>query len=384
MRESLMIRSKLPQVGVTIFTRMTQLANQHGAHNLSQGFPEFDVPSGLMDLVEKHMRAGNNQYAPMQGVPTLREQIALKVSELYGASVDPETEVTVTSGATEALYAAISAVVHPGDAVIVIEPAYDAYIPIVQLNGGQPICHEMKFPDYRIDWDAVADAVSHKARLIILNSPHNPTGTILTAEDLATLREVVRNTDTIIVSDEVYEHIIFDDHPHQSLLRDPELAARSFVISSFGKTYHATGWKIGYCIAPAYLTQELRRIHQFLTFSSPTPMQLAFADFLKQKEVYRELQVFYQDKRDTFLALIENTRFKPLPCRGTYFQLLDYSALSDTPDTQFAEHLTVEHGVAAIPISAFYQSETDNKVLRFCFAKKDNTLKKAAEILCKI
>ncbi len=384
MRESLKVRSKLPQVGVTIFTRMTQLANQHGAHNLSQGFPEFDVPPGLMDFVEKHMRAGNNQYAPMQGVSTLREQIAIKVSELYGAGVDPETEVTVTSGATEALYAAISAVVHPGDTVIVIEPAYDAYLPIIQLNGGRPICHEMKYPNYRIDWDAVADAVSRNARLIILNSPHNPTGTVLSADDLATLREVVRNTDTLIISDEVYEHIIFDDQPHQSLLRDPELADRSFVISSFGKTYHATGWKIGYCIAPAYLTQELRRIHQFLTFSSPTPMQFAFADFLKQKEVYRDLPLFYQNKRDTFLALIENTRFKPLPCRGTYFQLLDYSAISDMPDTQFAEHLTVERGVAAIPISSFYQRNTDNKVLRFCFAKNDNTLKKAAEILCKI
>jgi methionine aminotransferase len=363
---------------------MTQLANQHGAQNLSQGFPEFDVPPGLMDFVEKHMRAGNNQYAPMQGVSALREQIALKVSELYGAGVDPETEVTVTSGATEALYAAISAVVHPGDTVIVIEPAYDAYLPIIQLNGGIPICHEMKYPDYRIGWGAVADAVSRNARLIILNSPHNPTGTVLTAEDLATLREIVRNTDTLIISDEVYEHIIFDDQPHQSLLRDPELAARSFVISSFGKTYHATGWKIGYCIAPAHLTQELRRIHQFLTFSSPTPMQFAFADFLKQKEIYCELPVFYQNKRDTFLALIENTRFKPLACRGTYFQLLDYSAISDMPDTQFAEHLTVEHGVAAIPISAFYLRNTDNKVLRFCFAKKDNTLEKAAEILCKI
>jgi len=379
-----MIRSKLPQVGVTIFTRMTQLANQHGAHNLSQGFPEFDVPFGLMDLVEKHMRAGNNQYAPMQGVATLREQIALKATELYGARVDPETEVTVTSGATEALYAAVTAVVHPGDAVIVIEPAYDAYIPIVRLNGGRPVCHELKFPAYRIDWNAVADAVARNARLIILNSPHNPTGTILTAQDLAALRDIVRDTDTLIVSDEVYEHIIFDDQPHLSLLGDPELAARSFVISSFGKTYHATGWKIGYCIAPAHLTQELRRIHQFLTFSSPTPLQLAFADFLKQKDVYRELPLFYQDKRDTFLALLKDTRFKPLPCRGTYFQLLDYSAISDAPDTRFARHLTVEHGVAAIPISVFYQDKTDNNVLRFCFAKNDDTLKKAAEILCRI
>ena len=379
-----MLRSKLPQVGVTIFTRMTQLANQHQAVNLSQGFPEFEVPAGLMDLVETYMRAGNNQYAPMQGVPALREQIAQKTAELYGARVDPETEVTVTSGATEALYAAITAVVHPGDAVIVIEPAYDAYIPIVQLNGGRTIGHKLSYPDYRVDWNRVADAVAQNARLIILNSPHNPTGTIFTAEDLAILKEIVRGTDTIILSDEVYEHILFDGQPHQSLLRDPELAARSFVISSFGKTYHATGWKIGYCIAPAPLTQELRRIHQFLTFSSPTPIQMAFADFLKRKDVYRELPAFYQGKRDTFLSLLKDTRFKPLPCRGTYFQLLDYSAISDMPDTQFARHLTVEHGVAAIPISAFYRDETDNRVLRFCFAKNDETLEKAAEILCKI
>ncbi len=379
-----MLRSKLPQVGVTIFTRMTQLANQHQAVNLSQGFPEFEVPAGLMDLVETYMRAGNNQYAPMQGVPALREQIAQKTAELYGARVDPETEVTVTSGATEALYAAITAVVHPGDAVIVIEPAYDAYIPIVQLNGGRTIGHKLSYPDYRVDWNRVADAVAQNARLIILNSPHNPTGTIFTAGDLTILKEIVRGTDTIILSDEVYEHILFDGEPHQSLLRDPELAARSFVISSFGKTYHATGWKIGYCIAPAPLTQELRRIHQFLTFSSPTPIQMAFADFLKRKDVYRELPAFYQAKRDTFLTLLKDTRFKPLPCQGTYFQLLDYSAISDMPDTQFARHLTVEHGVAAIPISAFYRDETDNRVLRFCFAKNDETLEKAAEILCKI
>lgn len=379
-----MLRSKLPQVGVTIFTRMTQLANQHQAVNLSQGFPEFEVPPGLMDLVEKYMRAGNNQYAPMQGVPALREQIARKSTELYGAFVDPETEVTVTSGATEALYAAITAVVHPGDTVIVIEPAYDAYIPVVQLNGGRTIGHKLSFPDYRVDWNKVADAVAQNARLIIINSPHNPTGTIFTAEDLSILKEIVRDTDTIILSDEVYEHILFDGKPHQSLLRDPELAARSFVISSFGKTYHATGWKIGYCIAPAPLTQELRRIHQFLTFSSPTPIQMAFAEFLKQKDAYRELPKFYQRKRDTFLSLLKETRFKPLACQGTYFQLLDFSAISDMSDTRFAERLTVEHGVAAIPVSAFYRDETDNRVLRFCFAKNDETLEKAAEILCKI
>jgi methionine aminotransferase len=377
------LRSKLPQVGVTIFTTMTKLANQHGACNLSQGFPDFDVPSGLMELVGKHMRAGHNQYAPMQGVALLREMIAEKVFDLYGARVDSELDITVTSGATEALFAAITAVVHPGDAVIVFEPAYDAYVPVIELNGGRPIYHKMSFPGYRIDWNAVADAAK-EARLLVLNSPHNPTGTILTAEDIAALREIVRGNDLFIVSDEVYEHIIFDGKRHQSLLRDPELAQRSFVISSFGKTYHATGWKIGYCIAPAALTKEFRRIHQFLTFSSTTPIQMAYADFMQQKNIYSDLPDFYQKKRDTFLTLLKNSRLRPLSCHGTYFQLLDYSAVSNESDTAFARRLTTEYGVAAIPPSVFYHDRDDYRVLRFCFAKKDETLKKAAEILCRI
>jgi methionine transaminase len=377
------LRSKLPQVGVTIFTTMTKLANQHDACNLSQGFPDFDVPSGLMELVGKHMRAGHNQYAPMQGVALLREMIAEKVFDLYGARVDSELDITVTSGATEALFAAITAVVHPGDAVIVFEPAYDAYVPVIELNGGRPIYHKMSFPGYRIDWNAVADAAK-EARLLVLNSPHNPTGTILTAEDIAALREIVRGNDLFIVSDEVYEHIIFDGKRHQSLLRDPELAQRSFVISSFGKTYHATGWKIGYCIAPAALTKEFRRIHQFLTFSSTTPIQMAYADFMQQKNIYSDLPDFYQKKRDTFLTLLKNSRLRPLSCHGTYFQLLDYSAVSNESDTAFARRLTTEYGVAAIPPSVFYHDRDDYRVLRFCFAKKDETLKKAAEILCRI
>jgi methionine aminotransferase len=377
------LRSKLPEVGVTIFTTMTQLANKHGACNLSQGFPDFDVPSGLMDLVEKHMRAGHNQYAPMQGVALLRERIAEKVFDLYGARVDPETDVTVTSGATEALFAAITAVVHPGDAVIVLEPAYDSYVPAIELSGGRPIYHKMSFPGYRIDWNAVADAAK-EARLLVLNSPHNPTGTILTAEDIAALRQIVRGSDLLIVGDEVYEHIVFDGRRHQSLLRDPELAERSFVISSFGKTYHATGWKIGYCIAPAALTQEFRRIHQFLTFSSVTPIQMAYAEFMQQKNIYCDLPDFYQEKRDTFLSLLKDSRLRPLTCRGTYFQMLDYSAVANESDIAFARRLTMEYGVAAIPPSVFYHDRDDHQVLRFCFAKKDGTLKKAAEILCRI
>jgi methionine aminotransferase len=377
------LRSKLPQVGVTIFTTMTQLANQHGACNLSQGFPDFDVPSGLMELVEKHMRSGHNQYAPMQGVALLRERIAEKVFDLYGARVDPETDITVTSGATEALFAAITAVVHPGDAVIVFEPAYDSYAPVIELSGGRPIYHKMSFPGYRIDWNAVAEAAK-EARLLILNSPHNPTGTILSAEDVTALTEIVRGSDLFVVSDEVYEHIIFDGRHHQSLLCNPELAERSFVISSFGKTYHATGWKIGYCIAPAALTQEFRRIHQFLTFSSTTPIQMAYADFMQQKDIYSDLPDFYQEKRNTFLSLLKDSRFRPLSCHGTYFQMLDYSAVSNESDTVFARRLTTEYGVAAIPPSVFYHDRDDHRVLRFCFAKKDETLKRAAEILCRI
>ena len=379
-----MLQSKLPQVGVTIFTQMTQLANKYNAYNLSQGFPEFDVPSELIDLVEKYVRTGNNQYAPMQGVYELREQIAKKAMELYGAKIDPEEEVTITSGATEALFAAITAVVHQDDEVIVIEPAYDSYLPAIQLNGGRPICIEMIYPDYRIDWDKVADAISDKTRLIVLNTPHNPTGAIMTPEDLTILRDILTSTDAYILSDEVYEHIIFDGQQHHSLLIDEELSRRSFVVSSFGKTYHATGWKIGYCIAPPHLTKELRRIHQFLTFSSPTPIQMAFAEFMENKDIYRELPLFYQQKRDRFLSLLKNSRFKPLQCRGSFFLLLDYSPLNDVPDTEFARQLTVEYGVASIPISVFYSRATDNRVLRFCFAKNDDTLRKAAEILCKI
>jgi methionine aminotransferase len=378
------IRSKLPNLAVTIFSEMTRLADAHAAINLSQGFPDYAVPPELTALVAKYMQQGCNQYAPMQGVQLLRERIAAKVSELYGAQYDPAREITVTSGATEALFAAITAVVHNGDEVIVLEPAFDSYTPVIALCGGRPVYVQLKFPDYRIPWDKVQEAVSPKTRAIILNSPHNPTGAVLTGEDIASLIGTVRDTKIVIISDEVYEHIIFDGYPHLSMARYPQLAERSFVISSFGKTYHATGWKIGYCLAPAELSKEIQKIHQYLTFSSNTPVQHAFAEFMQNKNVYRQLSGFYQQKRDKFLAALEDSRFKALPCLGTYFQMLDYSAITAEPDVEFAKRLTIDYGVAAIPPSVFYHLKNDDKVLRFCFAKKDETLERAAEKLCKI
>jgi methionine aminotransferase len=378
------IVSKLPHIGVTIFAVMTALANKHGAINLSQGFPDFDVPTELIDLVTRHMRSARNQYAPMQGVEVLREAVCKKVASIYGAAYDSNSEITVTSGATEALFAAITACVRPGDEVIVFEPAYDAYVPVIQLNGGIPVFIEMDTPGYTIDWNKVRDAVTDKTKLFVLNSPHNPTGAVLTSKDIAALIDIVHNTDILIVSDEVYEHILFDGLQHESMCRYPELAARSFVISSFGKTYHATGWKIGYCLAPKPLTKEFQKIHQFLTYASNTPIQYAYGDYLQHRSAYESLPAFYQKKRDLFLSLVEASRFKPIPCHGTYFQLLEYSDMTDEPDVSFAERLTIEHGVASIPTSVFYHRQTDHKVLRFCFAKKDDTLKEAAEKLCRI
>jgi len=378
------IQSKLSDIGVTIFTIMSKMANDHNAINLSQGFPDFDVHPELVTLVDQYMRSGYNQYAPMQGVMPLREQISEKVLELYDAVYDPESDITVTSGATEALFAAISAVVQPGDEVIVLEPAFDSYVPVIKLNGGIPIYVQYRFPDYRIDWDDVKNALSAKTRLIILNSPHNPTGSVFSAEDISSLKQITKDTNAFILSDEVYEHIIFDGLRHESISRYPELVQRSFVVSSFGKTYHTTGWKIGYCLAPAPLSKEFQRVHQFLTFASNTPIQYAYAQFIKKRDVYLNLSEFYQQKRDKFLSLIKTSRFKALPCYGTYFQMVDYSEISDESDVEFSKRLTLEHGVAAIPPSVFYHRQDDYKVLRFCFAKKDETLEKAAERLCKI
>ena len=380
----MVITSKLPDVGTTIFTIMSTLANEYGAINLSQGFPDFDTPSELIDLVTKHMRSGRNQYAPMQGVEKLREQIAKKVADLYGNPVDPGTEITVTSGATEALYAAITAVVRPDDEVIVFEPAFDSYAPAIRLNKGRPVYLSMKFPEYRIDWNEVESAIGEKTRLIILNSPHNPTGTVLLPEDIARLKKIVCDRDLYILSDEVYEHIIFDGITHESLLKDQSLYNKSFIVSSFGKTYHTTGWKMGYCVAPPSLTREFQRIHQFLTFASNTPIQWAYADIMESPSLYLGLSKFYQQKRDLFLNLLEPSRFKPLPCRGTYFQMMDYTSISDLDDVTFAKQITTVHKVAAIPPSVFYHDGEDNRALRFCFAKRDETLEQAAEILCKI
>ncbi len=378
------IQSKLPDVGVTIFAVMTQLALENNATNLSQGFPDFDTDPQLKELVWQYMQAGHNQYAPMQGIPALREKIAAKTAALYGRDYDPATEITVTAGATEGLFAALTAVVGPGDEVIIIEPAYDAYAPVIELNGGRPVYVKMTFPGYRVDWAKVKEALTPRTRMIVINSPHNPTGAIFTAEDMQALADLVDGTDISILSDEVYEHIVFDGQRHESIARYPELAARSFVISSFGKTYHATGWKVGYCLAPAALTREFQKIHQFLTFAVNTPVQFAYAKYLENQAAYLDLPAFYQKKRDLFLALIEGSRFKALPCAGTYFQMLDYTDISAAPDVEFARTLTVEHKVAAIPPSVFYHDHSDERVLRFCFAKTDETLQEAAEKLCRI
>ena len=373
-----MIQSKLPNVGTTIFTVMSKLAADLGAINLSQGFPDFDCDPALVDAVAKHMREGRNQYAPMQGVPPLRQAIAGKFAELYGASYDPDAEVTVTSGGTEAIFDAVAAVVRPGDEVIVFEPCYDSYVPAVEVNGGKPVVVSLRYPDYAVPWDEVRAAITPRTKMIALNSPHNPTATILSAADMQQLASIVDGTGLTIMSDEVYEHIIFDGARHESMARYDALRARSFIVGSFGKTYHVTGWKLGYVVAPAALTAEFRKVHQFVTFSSMTPTQYAIADFLSARRGYPELSAFYQRKRDLFLELIAGSRWKPLPSRGTYFQLLDYSAITDEQDMDFALRLTREHGVASIPTSAFLYRQSPPLALRFCFAKKDETLRTAA------
>ena len=376
--------SKLPNLGLTIFSEMTRLANEVDAINLSQGFPDFEADPELFTLVAKYMQQGYNQYAPMQGVALLRERIADKVQGLYRVSYDPASEITVTSGATEALFAAITAVVGPDDEVLVFEPAFDSYVPVIELCGGIPVYIQLKFPDYSVDWDAVRDAISERTKLIILNFPHNPTGAVLTEEDITNLTQIVEDTNIVIVSDEVYEHIIYDGYPHLSLAAYPELASRSFVISSFGKTYHVTGWKIGYCLARGTLSKELQKIHQYLTFASNTPVQHALADFMLKEDVYLQLPAFYQQKRDLFQSALQASRFKPLPCHGTYFQMVDYSSITRESDIEFARRLTVDYGVAAIPPSVFYHRKNDYNVLRFCFAKKDETLEEAGEKLCAV
>jgi methionine aminotransferase len=377
--------SKLPDVGTTIFTVMSQLAQDCDAINLSQGFPDFMAPAELLDRVSHHLQAGHNQYAPMPGVPELREQIARLILASYDRGLDPDTEITVTSGATEALFSAIQSFVGTGDEVIVFDPAYDSYDPAIRLAGGRAIHIPLLAPDFCPDWDQVKDAINGRTRMIVLNSPHNPSGAVLSAADMATLSQLLRNTNIILLSDEVYEHIIFDGTRHESLHRHSELAERSLIVSSFGKTYHATGWKIGYCTAPARLMAEFRKVHQFVQFCVATPMQLALADYMQSNsQHYRKLGEFYQQKRDRFADLLGNSRFRLTPSAGTYFQLADYSAISSTDDREFTRWMTTEKGVATIPISVFYETPPDQHYIRFCFAKNDATLTQAADILCAI
>ena len=384
MDSPLSISSKLPKSGTSIFSVMSALANEQNALNLSQGFPSFDCNTHLKELVNKYIQDKKNQYAPMPGILALREAIAKKTEELYSTKYNPETEITVTAGATQAIYTAISALINEGDEVIVFEPAYDCYVPAIELNGGKAVYAQLKFPNYKVDWDEVKKLVKRQTKMIIINTPNNPTGSIFTAADMAKLEKIVKNTDIIILSDEVYEHIIFDKFEHQSVARYPKLAERSVIVSSFGKTFHTTGWKIGYVVAPEKLMIEFRKVHQFLVFSVNTPIQYAYADFLQLKEEYLGLGKFYQEKRDYFLQQIKGSRFEPLPCSGTYFQLLKYNKISEEKDTEIAKKFTIENKIASIPVSVFYHKPTDHNVLRFCFAKDNETLEKAGAILKKI
>ncbi|HJR57910.1 MAG TPA: methionine aminotransferase [Vicinamibacterales bacterium] len=378
------LESRLPRAGTTIFTVMSKLAADLNAINLSQGFPDFDCDPALVEAVATHMREGRNQYAPMQGVLALRQAIAAKYELFHRRRYDPDSEVTVTSGGTEAIFDAVACVAGPGDEAIVLEPCYDCYVPAIELSGATPVVVPLTLPDYAVDWHTVEAAITSRTRVIVINTPHNPTGAIWTRGDIETLGALVRNTDILIVSDEVYEHIIFDGAQHESMARHPALAERSFIVGSFGKTYHVTGWKVGYAVAPAALSAEFRKVHQFVTFSTSTPVQHALAGMMAAPERLRDLGPFYQTKRDLFLRLMEGSRFRPLPCRGSYFQLMDYSAITDETDAEFAVRLTKEHGVASIPTSPFLYKSSAPKVLRFCFAKKDETLKAAAERLARV
>jgi methionine aminotransferase len=378
------ITSKLPQVGTTIFTVMSSLAAELGAVNLGQGFPDFPMSEQLVTLVDKAMRQGFNQYAHMHGLQSLREVLAGKIAYLYGTSVDPVTQITITPGGTYAIYTALTTILQPGDEVIVFEPAYDSYIPNIEINGAIPIRIPLSFPDYRIDWEEVRRRVTPKTRMILLNSPHNPTGSVLREDDVIQLRNLVQNSRIFIQSDEVYEHLIFDGVPHQSILRYPDLLERSFVSFSFGKVYHCTGWKLGYSVSSPELMAEFRKVHQFNSFSCHTPSQVALAEFLTDRSSYLGLSPFLQGKRDYFQDLMQSTRFTPLPSYGSYFQLYRYDRISDESDKDFAIRITKEYGVAAIPVSAFYTSGKDDQVVRFCFAKKEETLQRAVERLRRI
>jgi len=378
------ISSKLPNAGTTIFSIMSGLTNETGAINLSQGFPNFQVSPALIELVNDAMKSGNNQYAPMQGLLPLRERISEKIALMYGGNYHPDSEITITAGATQAINTALLATIHPGDEVIIFEPAYDSYAPSVELAGGKVIPITLLPPTYQIPWNEVKEKISNKTKMIMINSPHNPSGSILSKSDIEELDTITKNTNIIILSDEVYEHIIFDGKQHESIAKYPTLRDRSLLIYSFGKTFHATGWKMGYCVGSAYLMVEFRKVHQFQVFSANTPLQVALATYLKNPDNYSGLESFYQRKRNLFQSLVKDSNFKFLNCSGSYFQLLDFSKITDEKDTDFAKRLTIEHGVASIPLSVFYTDKIDNKLLRFCFAKDDDTLKRAADKLNKV
>lgn len=378
------IQSKLPGVGTTIFTIMSQLAQEYNAVNLGQGFPDFMMSEELIELVNDAMKNGANQYAHMNGLPLLRERLSEKIANLYTTSVNPETQITITPGGTYAIYTALTAILQPGDEVIVFEPAYDSYIPNIQINGAKPVLISLQYPSYSIPWDEVRQKVNARTRMIIINSPHNPTGAVLDVNDIAALRNIVTGTDIIIFSDEVYEHLIFDGLQHQSILRYPDLMQRSFVCFSFGKTYHCTGWKLGYCITSPEMMKEFRKVHQFNCFSCDTPKQLALALYLQNEDAYLNLGDFLQQKRDYFRSMMKETPFECIPSHGSYFECYSYGHFSKETDKDFAIRLTKEYRVATIPVSSFYQNREDNKVIRFCFAKKEVTLERAVEKLMKL
>ncbi|HEX4958657.1 MAG TPA: methionine aminotransferase [Lacibacter sp.] len=378
------IQSKLPNVGTTIFTVMSALATEHKAINLGQGFPDYPMSEELIAKVNEAMRRGNNQYAPMPGLVALRESIAEKASYLYNCSINPDTEITITPGGTYAIYTALTTILQPGDEVIIFEPAYDSYIPNIEINGAKAVPLPLTYPDYKIDWDLVQQTINNKTKAILINSPHNPTGSVIDKQDIEELKKITAGTNIFIISDEVYEHLIFDELQHESMLKYPELLERSFVCFSFGKTYHCTGWKLGYCIAPAALMKEYRKVHQFNAFTCFTPAQVALAEYLKDKDAYLSLPRFMQQKRDYFIELMKNTKFDLLTTHGSYFVCASYGRISDESDKDLAIRLTKEAGVATIPVSAFYHNGKDDKVVRFCFSKQSRTLQQAVERLMKL
>jgi len=378
------MQSKLPHIGTSIFTVMSQLAVKHNAINLGQGFPDFPMSEALIDCVTEAMKAGGNQYAHTNGVPLLRERLAEKINSLYGTTINPESEITITPGGTYAIFSAFSTIIQPGDEVIIFEPAYDSYIPNITFNGGVVVPIALTYPNYSIPWDTLKAAITKKTKAILINTPHNPTGMVMTKEDILQLQEIVVSNNLYLISDEVYEHLIYDDKKHESVMKYPELLARSFVCFSFGKTYHCTGWKLGYCVAPENLMKEYRKVHQFNAFSCDTPKQLGIAKHMLDKEAYLSLGNFYQAKRDYLRKLLASTPLKYIPSSGSYFESYSYAAISNEPDKSFAEKLVKEYGVAVIPMSAFYHNGTDNKVIRLCFAKKEATLEAAAACLQKL